>query len=136
MHFITLPFLVRKIFTFCTNDVLRYYLNVHFQGQMVKLNMFNLSNISLQFSHRSGGCNLWFTNTITCAVRYKSIFILHHSNNVYISDLFFYMFISQQPEGQRNFHVTAILLLDIQKNISLTEVPYFFQDILYIICRR
>ena len=34
VYFITLPFLVRKIFTFYLNDVL--LLNVHFQGQSVK----------------------------------------------------------------------------------------------------
>ena len=35
VYFITLPFLVRKIFTFYI--MMCYYLNVHFQGQMVNL---------------------------------------------------------------------------------------------------
>ena len=35
VYFITLPFSVRKIFTFYTNDVL--LLNVQFQGQRVKM---------------------------------------------------------------------------------------------------
>jgi len=42
VYFITLPFLVRKIFTFYVNDVLYIYVNVHFQVQRVNKNIFNL----------------------------------------------------------------------------------------------
>jgi len=58
VYLITIPFLVRKIFTFYINDVLIF--NVHFQGQRVnlKISIYILFFSFLKLSHDSPGQTL------------------------------------------------------------------------------